>query len=186
MNVDLAERRLASAQIVQIVRGDLTAETTDAIVNAANEHLMHGAGVAGAIVLAGGRVIQEESDAWVREHCPVLHAQPAWTSGGRLPARYVIHAAGPVWGEGSEDDKLAAAVSGALEVADQLGLESISFPAISTGIFGFPKVEAARVSFAAVRAYFLRNESGIRRVRFVLFDEPSVEAFRAAWDEVDW
>jgi O-acetyl-ADP-ribose deacetylase len=186
MNVDVAERRLAGSQIVQIVQGDLTAETTEAIVNAANEHLMHGAGVAGAIVRAGGHVIQEESDAWVREHGPVPHAHPAWTSGGRLPARYVIHAVGPVWGEGAEDAKLAAAVSGSLQVADELKLESISFPAISTGIFGFPKVEAARVLTSAVSEYFLRNESGIRRVRFVLFDEPTVEAFRAAWNEVDW
>jgi len=183
MNIVLVERALPDSQIVQIVQGDLTAETTDAIVNTANEHLMHGAGVAGAIVRAGGHVIQEESDAWVREHGPVPHAHPAWTSGGRLPARYVIHAVGPVWGEGGEDAKLAAAVNGSLQVADQLKLDSISFPAISTGIFGFPTVEAARVLLSAVRAYFLRKESGIRRVRFVLFDEPTVEAFKAVWNE---
>ena len=74
----------------------------------------------------------------------------------------------------------------AVRVADQLELESISFPAISTGIFGFPKERAARVLLAAVRACFLRKQSGIRRVRFVLFDEPTVEAFRAAWNEVAW
>ena len=185
MNIVLVERVLPTSQIVQLVQGDLMAETTDAIVNAANAHLMHGAGVAGAIVRAGGHVIQEESDTWVREHGPVPHAHPAWTSGGRLPARYVIHAVGPVWGEGAEDTRLAAAVSGSLQVADELKLDSISFPAISTGIFGFPKVEAARVLTSAVRAYFLRSESGIRRVRFVMFDEPTVEAFRAAWNEVD-
>ena len=186
MNVDLAERRLAGSRIVQIVQGDLTVETTDAIVNAANEHLMHGAGVAGAIVRAGGRVIQEESDAWVREHGPVPHAHPAWTSGGRLPARYVIHAVGPVWGEGEEDAKLAAAVSGSLQVAEQLKLDSISFPAISTGIFGFPKAEAARVFFSAVNEYFARHPSGIQTVRLVLYDQGTIEAFLTAWDTVDW
>jgi O-acetyl-ADP-ribose deacetylase (regulator of RNase III) len=186
MSVDLAERVLPSSQILQIVRGDLTVETTDAIVNAANEHLMHGGGVAGAIARAGGHVIQEESDAWVREHGPVPHAHPAWTSGGRLPARYIIHAVGPVWGEGGEEEKLAAAINGSLQVADQLKLESISFPAISAGIFGFPKKEAARVILSAVRAYLSQDRSGIKRVRLVLFDEPTIEAFRAAWDAVDW
>jgi O-acetyl-ADP-ribose deacetylase (regulator of RNase III) len=186
MNVELAERVLPSSQIVQIVRGDLTTETTDAIVNAANEYLMHGAGVAGAIVHAGGHEIQEESEAWVREHGPVSHAHPAWTSGGRLPARYVIHAVGPVWGEGGEDAKLAAAVHGSLEVADQLKLESISFPAISTGIFGFPKEAAARVIFKAVSAYFSQHQSGMKKVRLVLFDEPTIKAFKVAWDKVDW
>ena len=186
MNVEIAERLLASSQIVQIVRGDLTAETTDAIVNAANEHLMHGGGVAGAITRAGGHVIQEESDAWVREHGPVPHAQPAWTSGGRLPARYVIHAVGPVWGEGGEDAKLAAAVNGSLQVADQLKLDSISFPAISTGIFGFPKEQAARVILSAAKAHLSQGRSGIKRVRFVLFDEPTIDAFKAAWEAVDW
>lgn len=186
MNVVLAERVLPSSQIVQIVQGDLTAETTDAIVNAANEHLTHGGGVAGAIARAGGHVIQEESDAWVREHGPVPHAQPAWTSGGRLPARYVIHAVGPVWGEGGEDAKLAAAVHGSLQVADQLKLDSISFPAISTGIFGFPKEQAARVMLSAVKAHLSQGRPGIKRVRLVLLDEPTIDAFKAAWEAVDW
>ena len=97
-------------QILQIVRGDITEETTDAIVNAANEHLQHGAGVAGAILRRGGASIQQESDAWVSRHGRVSHSQPAWTSGGKLAAKYVIHAVGPVWGDGDEDNKLSAAI----------------------------------------------------------------------------
>ena len=158
MNKVLVERVRSAGQIIQIVQGDLTAETTDAIVNAANEHLSHGGGVAWAIVRGGGEIIQQESDDWIYKHGTVSHARPAWTSGGDLPARYVIHAVGPVWGStqnasasGDEDNKLTAAVKGSLEVADELKCSSISFPAISTGIFGFPKVRAADIIFSAIK-----------------------------------
>ncbi len=181
MNKVLVERQFPAGQTLQIVQGDITAETTDAIVNAANEHLQHGAGVAGAIVRRGGHLIQQESDDWIREHGKVSHAHPAWTSGGLLPAKYVIHAVGPVWGDGNEDAKLAAAVHGSLELADQLKLNSISFPAISTGIFGFPKERAAGVMFAAIENYFAHQPAGIQVVRIVLFDEATLRAFLASW-----
>ena len=195
MNQVLVERVLATNQTIQIVQGDLTAETTDAIVNAANEHLAHGGGVAWAIVRRGGEIIQQESDEWIRKRGTVSHARPAWTSGGRLPARYVIHAVGPVWGDthteersasdastgGNEDEKLAAAVNGSLEVADELKCSSISFPAISTGIFGFPKERAAKVMFTAIENYFSHRESGIKLVRLVLFDEATINAFLETW-----
>ena len=185
MNSVLVERVLPTSQILQLIRGDLTAETSAAIVNAANAQLQHGAGVAGAIARRGGAVIQQESDAWIRGHGPVSHAKPAWTSGGALPAKYVIHAVGPIWRGGdsasSDDAKLAAAVRGSLEVADALRLDSISFPAISTGIFGFPQQRAAGVIFRAIRDYFGRGASGIRRIRIVLFDAATIEAFRAEW-----
>ena len=181
MNTVLAQRELPSAQLIQLVRGDLTAESTGAIVNAANAELAHGAGVAGAITWRGGPTIQRESNAWVREHGPVTHDRPAWTSGGLLPARYVIHAVGPVWGSGDEDAKLAAAVRGSLRVADELGLASISFPAISTGVFGFPKERAGMVMLGAIRDYFASSVSILRVVRVVLFDEATIEAFTVAW-----
>jgi O-acetyl-ADP-ribose deacetylase (regulator of RNase III) len=181
MNKVLLDRALPTGQTLQIVHGDLTAETTDAIVNAANSQLMHGAGVAGAIVRQGGSVIQQESDAWVRQHGPVSHAHPAWTSGGSLPAQRVIHAVGPVWGDGEEDDKLASAVTGSLRLADQLKLASISFPAISTGIFGFPRERAARVMLSAVEGYFAGHASGLTLVRIVLFDDLTLRAFTAVW-----
>ena len=120
MNTILTERILSTGQSLQIVQGDITTEEVDAIVNAANEYLQHGGGVAWAIVKRGGDVIQEESDEWIKQHGPVSHAHPAWTSGGALPAKYVIHAVGPVWGDGDEDKKLADAVTGSLRVADEL------------------------------------------------------------------
>ncbi|MFZ5922797.1 MAG: macro domain-containing protein, partial [Chloroflexota bacterium] len=173
-----------SGQTLQIVQGDITAETVDAIVNAANERLMHGGGVAWIISKKGGPAIQKESDAWVRAHGPVSHAAPAWTSGGRLPSKYVIHAVGPVWGAGDEDAKLTAAVSGSLRLADGLEVKSIAFPAISTGIFGFPKERAARIMFEAIRSYFETNPgSGIRLVKLTLYDQPTVAAFLKTWGE---
>ncbi len=183
MNTLLIETVLSSGPTLQLVQGDITAETTDAIVNAANEHLQHGAGVAGAISRRGGPDIQAESDAWVRKHGPVSHAEPAWTSGGLLPCRYVIHAVGPVWGDGNEDAKLAAAVTGSLRVAEELGLESISLPAISTGIFGFPKERAADVILSAIRDYFsTKPASNIKQVRLVLYDQPTLDVFLQAWN----
>lgn len=144
MNCLLDETVLPSGQTLQFVQGDITAESTDAIVNAANKHLQHGAGVAGAILRRGGQVIQRESDAWIQAHGNVSHAAPAWTSGGNLACRIVIHAVGPVWGDGDEEKKLANAIIGSLRLADELGLHSIAFPAISTGIFGFPKERGGR------------------------------------------
>jgi len=181
MNKVLVERVLSTGHTIQIVQGDLTTETTDAIVNAANEHLAHGGGVAWAIVRGGGESIQQESDEWIRKHGIVSHARPAWTSGGNLPAKYVIHAVGPVWGDGDEDDKLAAAITGSLEVADELKCSSISFPAISTGIFGFPKERAAKVIFSAIENYFSKHQSEIKLVRLVLFDESTINAFLGVW-----
>jgi len=181
MNTILTERVLSTGQTVQIAQGDLTTETTDAIVNAANEHLSHGGGVAWAIVRGGGEIIQQESDEWIRVHGTISHARPAWTSGGHLSARYVIHAVGPVWGDGDEDNKLAAAVNGSLEVADELKCSSISFPAISTGIYGFPKERAADLIFSAIENYFSHRQSGIKLIRLVLFDELTIHAFLKAW-----
>jgi O-acetyl-ADP-ribose deacetylase (regulator of RNase III) len=185
MNTVLAEQVILSGPTLQLVRGDITAEETGAIVNAANEYLQHGAGVAGAIVRRGGPDIQRESNEWVKAHGPVSHAAPAWTSGGNLPCRYVIHAVGPVWGGGDDDEdaKLAAAVTGSLKVADELKLESISLPAISTGIFGFPRERAAGIIFTAVREYFASAPSAIKLVRIVLYDRTTSEVFEKVWHD---
>ncbi len=179
----LRETHFPAGQALQLVQGDLTAEPVDAIVNAANSHLQHGGGVAGVIVRKGGYEIQVESEAWVRAHGPVTHAEPAYTRAGRLPCRYVIHAVGPVWGEGDEDRKLAAAVGGSLALADRLGLSSIAFPAISTGIFGFPKERAAGILFSTIEEYYAQHPaSGLRLARLTLFDQPTIDAFLQAWD----
>jgi len=181
MSTVLKEQTLSTGQTLQIVQGDITTEDVDAIVNAANKHLQHGGGVAWAISKRGGPAIQQESNEWVRTKGTVSHAHPAWTSGGLLPARYVIHAVGPVWGEGDEDAKLSSAVSGSLRLADELGLKSIAFPAISTGIFGFPKERAAKVILETIETYFEENTSSeIDNVMLVLFDQSTVDAFLQA------
>lgn len=181
MNTILAEKFTSSGQSLQIGQGDITLEKVDAIVNAANEHLQHGGGVAWAIVRRGGDVIQDESDAWIAKHGLVSHSHPAWTLGGALPAKYVIHAVGPVWGDGDEDAKLAAAVTGSLRVADELKLTSIAFPAISTGIFGFPKERAARIMLNSIKAYLEKGTSKLKTIRLVLLDDATIEAFLHIW-----
>lgn len=184
MNTVIRERAWPSGAVFQLVQGDITRETVDAIVNAANAQLQHGGGVAGVIARRGGPVIQQESNAWVQEHGPVSHEEPAYTHAGNLPCRYVIHAVGPVWGSGDEDRKLAAAVQGSLRRAEELEVQSIALPAISTGIFGFPKARAAEVIFEAVETYFRnRPNSRLRTVRLVLYDHPTLEAFLRVWDE---
>ena len=182
MNTILVERVLPTGQTIQIAQGDITIEEANAIVNAANEHLQHGGGVAWAISKKGGSTIQKESDAWIRHHGSVSHEHPAWTSGGLLPAKYVIHAVGPVWGDGDEDNKLESAVTGSLRVADELKCSSIALPAISTGIYGFPKERAAEIIFSAIEKYFIENpSSGLRQVRLVLFDQPTIDVFINQW-----
>jgi len=184
MNTLLFEHVLPAAQHVQLVQGDITTETVDAIVNAANEYLKHGGGVAWAISKKGGPAIQKESDAWVRQYGPVPHTHPAWTSGGLLPAKYVIHAVGPVWinGRDDEDQKLEEAVTGSLRLADELKCASIAFPAISTGIYGFPKERAAEIILAAIENYLTANSSSdLRTIKLVLYDQPTVDVFIKTW-----
>jgi len=176
----IGEQILPGDRHLILVQGDLTEEKVDAIVNAANAHLAHGGGVAGAIVRRGGAKIQAESDAWVRQNGLVSHAQPALTGGGRLPCCYVIHAVGPVWGEGDEDEKLKQAILGALALASEHRLASLAMPALSTGIFGFPKARAARLIVESVVDYLSSHpQSSLREVRLVLYDQPSLDEFTA-------
>jgi O-acetyl-ADP-ribose deacetylase len=185
MNTVLREFQLPGSGCIQIVQGDLTEENVDAIVNAANSHLQHGGGVAGAILRSGGPEIQAESNAWVQQHGPVSHAQPVYTRAGRLACRYVIHAVGPVWGEGDEDHKLAQAVSGSLALAERLELESLALPAISTGIFGFPKERAARIILKTVREFLTSPACNhLKLVRLTLYDQPTLEAFLQVWSSL--
>ena len=190
MNTILVERVLPAGQTLQIVQGDITIEEVDAIVNAANEHLQHGGGVAWAISKKGGDAIQKESNEWIRTKGTVTHSHPAWTSGGLLPAKYIIHAVGPVWSNaqsagGDEDAKLASAITGTLRLADELKLTSIAMPAISTGIFGFPKDRAAGIIFKSINTYFgAKCDSSVRLVRIVLFDDSSVQVFIDVWKRI--
>jgi O-acetyl-ADP-ribose deacetylase (regulator of RNase III) len=163
--------------ILELVEGDITELAPDAIVNAANERLAHGGGVAGIISRRGGPTIQRESDAWVRQHGRVATGSAAITSGGGLNARYVIHAVGPIYdGTLRSAELLASATRAALKMADEHGLKSIALPAISTGIFGYPLEEAARIMLEASIAY-LRDETALERVIFCLYGQRAFDVF---------
>ena len=181
MDAVLDSHAFASGAVVRLVRGDITTADVDVIVNAANAYLQHGGGVAGAISRRGGSAIQSESDEWVKLHGPITADQPALTSAGNLACRYVIHVVGPVWGEGDEDDKLSRAVTGALRLADDRKLGTLALPAVSTGIFGFPKERAAQVILGALAAYFDETpDTSLRRVDVNLFDGPTIQVFHQA------
>lgn len=164
---------------VGLVKGDITRLEADAIVNAANSWLKHGGGVAGAIVKAGGRIIQEESERIVKERGQVKVGEAAYTSAGALRAKYVIHAVGPRMGEGDEDEKLRNATLNSLKLAEQLGLSSIVFPAISTGIFGYPRERCARIMLGTIREYVLSG-GRIRGIMLCLYDEETYRIFEEA------
>ena len=175
MNVSLRQKEIGSGKFISLVKGDITEEKVDAIVNAANSYLQHGGGVAGAISRKGGPIIQDESD----RIGFVAVGQAALTRAGQLPARYVIHAVGPRWGEGDEDSKLRNAIENSLKIAEQNHFQTISFPAISSGIFGFPKDRCAGIILSAVRDYLQQHpESSLNEVRICLFDESTLQAFR--------
>ncbi|MEN2974639.1 MAG: macro domain-containing protein [Candidatus Caldarchaeales archaeon] len=160
--------------VIELVKGDITELEVDAIVNAANSSLKMGGGVAGAILKKGGRIIQEECDRI--GYCPVGGA--VITSGGRLKARYVIHAVGPRMGEGEEDEKLRRATVNSLKLAEEHGIESIAFPAISTGIFGYPKDRCAEVMLSAAIKYLMEGGKRLKKIIFCLYDDETYRIFR--------
>jgi O-acetyl-ADP-ribose deacetylase (regulator of RNase III) len=159
---------------IELIQGDITELTVDAIVNAANEHLQLGAGVAGAIRRRGGDSIQRECDRIGR--CPVGGA--VVTGAGTLPARWVIHAVGPVWrgGQEGEEEHLASAVRSSLERAEEIGAKSVALPAIATGVYGFPLGRAAEISAGEARRFAARARS-LERIVFCLFDGRALAAF---------
>jgi O-acetyl-ADP-ribose deacetylase (regulator of RNase III) len=157
----------------RIMRGDLTESPADAIVNAANSRLQHGGGVAGAIVRKGGRIIQEESDRI--GFVPVGKA--AITGAGALKARFVIHTVGPMWGEGDEEMKLRSAVRSTLELATEQGFESLAMPAISAGIFGFPKAECAKIIVDEVSSFIRSEKTSLREIAICLMDTEIIGFF---------
>lgn len=183
INEHIRQTSLSNGVRFALVHGDLTRVPLDAIVNAANARLQHGGGVAGAIVRSGGMGIQQESNGWIREHGPISAEQPALTGAGDLPCRYVIHAVGPVWGEGDEDQKLFTAVRSALQLADEHGFSGVALPAISTGIFGFPKDRAAQVIYSAFNAYAEDNpHPALKEIWLVIWDKPTLAIFTRAFD----
>ncbi len=169
---------LPGGQMLAIVHGDITEAKVDAVVNAANERLQHGGGVAGAISRKGGAVIQAQSDQWVHEHGSVRTGSAAITAAGRLPARCVIHAVGPIWGSGDEERKLGDALAAALALADAHAVTSIAVPAISSGIYGMPKALSARVLIGAAVDYLRAHpDSTVKEIQFCNIDEATVSVF---------
>jgi O-acetyl-ADP-ribose deacetylase (regulator of RNase III) len=160
--------------LVELILGDITEMHTDAIVNAANSQLLHGGGVAGAIVRKGGRIIQDESN----RIAPVPVGQAAMTGAGNLKCRYVIHAVGPRMGEGDEDIKLRNATLNSLRLADDHRLRSVAFCAISTGIFGYPVDRCAAVMLTALREH-LTDATGLKHVIICLYDQKTYDTFLA-------
>jgi O-acetyl-ADP-ribose deacetylase (regulator of RNase III) len=158
---------------INIIMGDITEMKVDAIVNAANSFLKHGGGVAGAIGRKGGPVIQKESDAI--GYVPV--GKCAITSGGQLKAPYVIHAVGPRFGEGDEENKLRSAVKNVLNMATSKAFKSIAFPAISAGIFGFPKNQCAHIIVEETLTFIKENKTTLKAIIFCLIDEDIIDYF---------
>lgn len=162
---------------VQLTRGDITKLEVDAIVNAANSSLLGGGGVDGAIHRVGGAKILEECRAIVARQGKCKTGEAVITSGGNLPARYVIHTVGPVWnGDPKEDELLANAYTNSLKLAIEHGIKTIAFPNISTGIYRFPKERAAEIALDAVLDFPLISEK-MEKIVFVCFDEENFNIY---------
>ena len=163
------------------LQGDITTLAVDAIVNAANTHLQHGGGVALAISRAGGPIIQDASDDWTAEHGPLTPGTAAVTPAGAMPARIVVHVAGPRFKDGQDNAAmLRTAVESALDAASGQSCRSLALPAISAGIYGYPLEEATRVIVAATQAWCEQNPEVLDEVLLVGFNARVTEAFRTA------
>ena len=165
--------------IFRLVKDDITQRNVDVIVNAANSYLKHGGGVAGAIVRKGGDIIQQESD----KIGYVSVGSAAITTAGSLPCNSVIHAVGPQMGEGDEDHKLKSAVESILKLATQKKFKSISMPAISSGIFGFPKDRCAKILVSESKNFVKQNQStSLDIIEFCIYDDETYNHFQAEFD----
>ncbi len=174
------EEKKINSKTIKIMVGDITERDTDAVVNAANNYLKHGGGVAGAIVRKGGYIIQEESD----RIGFVPTGSAAITTAGSLKTKYVIHAVGPKWGEGDEDIKLKNAVLSSLRIASDYKMKTLSFPAISSGIYGCPKDMVARILINTVVEYLKNQDTTLETVEFCLFDEDTYRYFKLEFDKI--
>jgi len=171
---------------LRLIQGDITKQNTDAIVNAANSSLMGGGGVDGAIHRAGGSAILEECKQIVAKQGRLPTGKAVITTGGNLRARYVIHTVGPIWhgGNRGEPELLASAYRESLQLAIEKQLNSISFPSISTGVYGYPVEKASRVAIRAVVDTLRQDVTSIREVVFVLFDSRTYSNYSSALKEI--
>ena len=172
-------RELCNSEII-FLKGNITTQKVDVIVNAANSSLMGGGGVDGAIHRAGGPQILQECETYVAKHGRLPTGQAMITAGGNLPAKYVIHTVGPIYRKNSEHGTQSAELRNcyvnSLQLAAEKGSTSIAFPSISTGAYRYPLNEAAPIAIQAVKD-FLKQETSIRKVYFILFNDPTYEAY---------
>ena len=184
MDNQFTEASIKQARI-SVIQGDITRQTTDAIVNAANSSLMGGGGVDGAIHRAGGPAILKECKQIVSRQGRLPTGQAVITTGGNLKAKFVIHTVGPVWhgGNQGEAELLASAYRESLRLAAENNLGSLSFPSISTGAYGYPTAQAAGVAVRAVASFLGEKAGSIREVIFVLFDSATLEHYASALRE---
>jgi len=186
MRSDLVQVTANQAKL-SIMKGDITQQATDAIVNAANSSLMGGGGVDGAIHRAGGPAILEECKQIVSRQGRLPTGKAVFTTGGNLKAKYVIHTVGPIWHGGGkgEAELLESAYRESLKLAAENHLTSISFPSISTGAYGYPVEKASRVALGAVISFLRESITSVKEVVFVLFDSPTFDAYSSALQEID-
>lgn len=174
---ELARQQVSGATIV-VLEGDLTAQAVDVVVNAANERLAHGGGVAAALMRAGGPEVQRASDAWVAEHGPVGPGEAAVTTAGQLPASWIVHVVGPRWRDDQDNEGLLRqAVRAAFAAACELGATSIALPAISAGIFGYPRDEATAVIVDESHRLLHERRGTLTEVRLVGYDAATAADF---------
>ena len=169
-------------KILSLIKGDITLQTTDAIVAAANPSLLGMGGVSGAILRAAGQAVIDECKEIIRKQGELPTGNAVFTSGGNLKTRYVIHTVGPVWqgGAWNEAELLASSDRESLKLAENNDFASVSFPSISTGIFGYPIKEAAKVAIKAVVEFLMDEARSVKEVVFVLWDDKTLEAYQDA------
>ncbi|WP_353121035.1 O-acetyl-ADP-ribose deacetylase [Dysgonomonas capnocytophagoides] len=170
---------------IKLIKGDITTITVDAIVNAANSSLLGGGGVDGAIHRKGGSQILEECKAIRNRQGKCKAGDAVYTSAGLLSAKYVIHTVGPIWngGKNKESELLASCYIKSLEIAESLLVKSIAFPNISTGVYHFPKAEAAQIAIATVKQFIDSENKNIEEVIFVCFDDENYQLYESLLDK---
>lgn len=179
--LEVTERPVGDDRRVRVVRGDITAIEVDAVVNAANEQLRHGGGVAAALARAGGPQVQRDSDAWVDEHGPLRPGRSAVTTAGHMPAASIIHVVGPRYAPDQDNaGLLAQAVSAALDAGAAIGATSLALPAISAGIFGYPPPQATAVVADTCLAWLADTSSSVVDVALVGYDDETAQLFSDA------
>ena len=168
------EIRMSNNKIIRLIKGDITDQNVDVVVNPANSYLQHGGGVAGAIVRKGGKIIQTESNkiGFVPVGSSVI------TTSGQLPCQAIIHTVGPKMGEGNEDFKLSKSIHSSLSLASDHNYKSISIPAISSGIFGFPKDRCANILLDESVKFLQNNKTPLETIEFCIIDDETVFHFK--------